>query len=364
MRARSPTFPRRVQAGPWLPRGGRCSATPERIIPPTGLEALASPELHAHRHPVRPRRPAEPRALAWAEHDQLVARCEGVEVLSHAGSGGDQPTHLTMHTTISATADRLSPAGHRGQPGRCPRPGQPGRPLKPGRIHPRVTPDEGRATPPICPQTRISFPQTAATWLTRRLQEHVGRFSRFLSAASMARHTKNRRLIAAKLMGRWRSGAPLTLAPEKDDPALGADPPNGNNDFNLQRNGSAWLRGALRLAHAPNESSRHGGEHKSADAMIRRGATYGSAILPEGAPEDRPWNEAIAAFVICGSLIRQFWSSCAKTFWGGTTGIFTSSATKRDPDHRRLRTARLRIQIPKRPDPGKKSPGLAGPSPR
>ena len=29
--------------------------------------------------------------------------------------------------------------------------------------------------------------------------------------------------MAAKLMGRWRSGAPLVFAPEKDDPKLGAD---------------------------------------------------------------------------------------------------------------------------------------------
>ena len=31
-------------------------------------------------------------------------------------------------------------------------------------------------------------------------------------------------LIAAKLMGRWRSGAPLVLAPDKDDPKLASDP--------------------------------------------------------------------------------------------------------------------------------------------
>jgi hypothetical protein len=37
-------------------------------------------------------------------------------------------------------------------------------------------------------------------------------------------------LIAAKMVGRWRSGAPLVLAPDRDDPALGADG-NRNNDF-------------------------------------------------------------------------------------------------------------------------------------
>jgi deferrochelatase/peroxidase EfeB len=41
-------------------------------------------------------------------------------------------------------------------------------------------------------------------------------------------------LLAAKPMGRWRSGAPLLLAPEKDDPSL-ADDPQRNNNFNYAK---------------------------------------------------------------------------------------------------------------------------------
>jgi len=37
-------------------------------------------------------------------------------------------------------------------------------------------------------------------------------------------------MLAAKLVGRWRSGAPLTLAPAKGRAALGEDP-HRNNDF-------------------------------------------------------------------------------------------------------------------------------------
>ena len=39
-----------------------------------------------------------------------------------------------------------------------------------------------------------------------------------------------RELLAASLVGRWRGGAPLTLAPDRDDQGLGADPLR-NNDF-------------------------------------------------------------------------------------------------------------------------------------
>ena len=69
----------------------------------------------------------------------------------------------------------------------------------------------------------------------RRLEEHVGAFREFLREHGNT--PEEQELVAAKLMGRWRSGAPLVLAPDKDDPALGADPQR-NNDFNYAR----WIR--------------------------------------------------------------------------------------------------------------------------
>ena len=65
----------------------------------------------------------------------------------------------------------------------------------------------------------------------RRLEEHVGAFRDFLREHGET--PEEQELIAAKLMGRWRSGAPLVLAPDKDDPELGADPQR-NNDFNYK----------------------------------------------------------------------------------------------------------------------------------
>ena len=63
----------------------------------------------------------------------------------------------------------------------------------------------------------------------RKYQSRVGAFNRFLNANGST--DAERELLAAKLVGRWRSGAPLVLAPEADNPALGADPQR-NNDFN------------------------------------------------------------------------------------------------------------------------------------
>src|SRR5262245_40700466 len=67
----------------------------------------------------------------------------------------------------------------------------------------------------------------------RRLQEHVGAFRDFLRQQG-GPTAEEQELLAAKLMGRWRSGAPLVLAPAKDDPALANDPQR-NNNFNYRK---------------------------------------------------------------------------------------------------------------------------------
>ena len=77
-----------------------------------------------------------------------------------------------------------------------------------------------------------------AIWRIADLQEHVGRFRDFLRQYDET--PEEQELLAAKLMGRWRSGAPLVLSPEKDDPALGADLQR-NNDFNYRAHGPALV---------------------------------------------------------------------------------------------------------------------------
>ncbi len=54
------------------------------------------------------------------------------------------------------------------------------------------------------------------------------------SCGNMARHRRRQEWIAAKPLGRWRSGAPLVLAPDKDDPELGGDM-SRTNDFNYAK---------------------------------------------------------------------------------------------------------------------------------
>ena len=79
----------------------------------------------------------------------------------------------------------------------------------------------------------------------------------------MAKTPEEQELVAAKLMGRWRSGAPLVLAPDKDDPALGGGPQR-NNNFNYEEMDPHGYAVPLGSSYPADESPRHSREHKSA----------------------------------------------------------------------------------------------------
>ena len=65
----------------------------------------------------------------------------------------------------------------------------------------------------------------------RRLKQLVPEFDATLQTAAEALGM-DADLLGARMMGRWKSGAPTTLTPLEDDPALGADA-SKNNDFDL-----------------------------------------------------------------------------------------------------------------------------------
>ena len=164
------------------------------------------------------------------------------------------------------------------------------------------------------------------------------------SASSCGEHgdtPEEQELVAAKLMGRWRSGAPLVLAPEKDDPALGADPQR-NNDFNYAKmdpHGYAVPLGS----HVRRMNPRDTAANMNRRRMIRRGGTYGPP-LPEGAPDDGV-ERGIAAFIGCASLVRQF--EFAQNVWVNDRN-FHELGNERDPIIG-TQDGTLEYKIPKRP---------------
>src|SRR5688572_25630473 len=291
---------------------------------------LASPDLHAI--VILFARDVAERDRCVREHQQRVASFTGVQALSTLDLEATPPfeyahDHFGYH-------DRLSQPVVEGS-GEAPTPGS-GAALKPGEFF-LGYPDEEGSIPPL-PQPEV-LSRNGSYLAYRMLDEHVGAFREFL--AQHGNTPEEQELIAAKLMGRWRSGAPLVLAPEKDNPALGADPQR-NNDFNYKEqdpHGYAVPLGS----HIRRMNPRDTAKNMNRRRMIRRGATYGPH-LPEGAPDDGV-ERGLAAFVICPSLIRQF--EFAQNVWVNDKN-FHELGNERDPmgGHH---DGTLEFKIPKRP---------------
>src|SRR5580700_5333443 len=277
-------------------------------------------------------RDAAERSRCQVEHANLVAQCEGVEVLSTLDLEATPPFDYA-HDHFGYR-DRLS------QPvmedtGEVPTPGT-GAPLKPGEFILGYPDEDG--PPANLPRPEI-LSRNGSYMAYRRLEEHVGKFREFLREHGDT--AEEQELIAAKLMGRWRSGAPLVLAPEQDDPTLGADMQR-NNDFTYKEMDPHGYAAPLG-SHIRRMNPRDTGHNMNRRRMIRRGAPYGPP-LPEGEPDDGV-ERGIAAFVICASLIRQF--EFAQNVWINDRN-FNELGNERDPIIG-AHDGTLEFKIPKRP---------------
>ncbi|MGJ0510114.1 MAG: Dyp-type peroxidase [Methylocystis sp.] len=267
-----------------------------------------------------------------SEHEKLVAACQGVDVLSVLDLEAVPP--LGYPHEHFGYRDRLSEPVIEGS-GAEPTPGT-GAPLKAGEFI-LGYPDENGV---IADRPRPEIIACNGSYLAyRRLQQHVGAFREFLREHGET--PEEQELVAAKLMGRWRSGAPLVLAPDKDDPALGADMQR-NNNFNYKEMDPHGYAAPLG-AHVRRMNPRDEAHNMNRRRMIRRGATYGPP-LPEGASEDGV-ERGIAAFIICGSLIRQF--EFAQNVWINDRN-FNELGNERDPIAGN-QDGSLEFKIPKRP---------------
>src|SRR3954464_10298060 len=102
-------------------------------------------------------------------------------------------------------------------------PGEP--PIKAGEVI-LGYPDETGSLPPM--PTPEVLGRNGTYVVFRKLHTRVAAYRRYLRAKASKREEEA--LLAAKMVGRWQSGAPLALSPDQDDPELGADP-RRHNDF-------------------------------------------------------------------------------------------------------------------------------------
>jgi Dyp-type peroxidase family len=322
------TFPeefRQGMAARWQVLGDTGTNHPDNWV-----GGLGGPRLHAIA--ILFARDEAERERSVREHKALLARIPGVEVLSSLDLEAIPFRYVREHFGYR---DRLTTPEIEGS-GIDPTPGS-GPPIKAGEFILGYPDEDGPA--PKLPQPE-NLSRNGSYMAYRRLQQHVGAFRDFLREQG-GPTADEQELLAAKLMGRWRSGAPLVLAPDKDDPSL-ADDRQRNNDFNYAKmdpQGYAVPLGAHIRRMNPRDTAVNIQRRK----MLRRGATYGPP-LPEGASEDGV-ERGIAAFVICASLVRQF--EFAQNVWVNDPN-FHELGNERDPMIG-AQDGSYDITIPKRP---------------
>jgi Dyp-type peroxidase family len=186
------------------------------------------------------------------------------------------------------------------------------RPADPRRLLPRDPAGSGQA----------DLGRNGTYLVLRQLEQDVDGFWRYLAEATRRPDGSDDRCaqdaLAAKLVGRWRSGAPLVKAPHQDDPVLAQD-----NDFTYHHAdplGLACPLGAhIRRANPRDSLDPAPGTDASLQVnslhrLLRRGRSYGPGGAaaggqgPGGAGGTRGPDQATGLHFIClaASLARQF----------------------------------------------------------
>jgi Dyp-type peroxidase family len=191
-------------------------------------------------------------------------------------------------------------------------------PLKPGEFV-LGYPDEMGGMPTI-PKPEV-LGRNGSYVVFRKLHQRVAAFRQFLKANSSG--PEDEEILAAKIMGRWRSGAPLALCPMHDDPEIGADR-RRNNAFLFNEDAIGYhTPGGSHIRRMNPRDSEVAGVVRI-HRMIRRGTSYGP-LLPEGVLEDDGLERGLMFAFVGANLGRQFefvqseWMNDGSFFGGGAT---------------------------------------------
>lgn len=149
----------------------------------------------------------------------------------------------------------------------------------------------------------------------RQLRQDVSAFWRFVDTATRLPDGDSdpdaRLRLAAKMVGRWPSGAPLTLAPDTDDPALG-----DANDFAYQDEDRRGIRcpvgSHIRRSNPRDSLDPHPGTSRSFEVnrrhrILRRGREYGPPLsIDQALAGDDAADRGLHFICLNANIQRQF----------------------------------------------------------
>jgi Dyp-type peroxidase family len=144
----------------------------------------------------------------------------------------------------------------------------------------------------------------------RHLAQDVHAFWEYVDRVAAA-HGVDSTWLAAKMVGRWPDGAPMTLAPDRDDPGL-----TSANDFTYQYADAAGLSCPLgahvRRAHPRDSLDPDPGTLRSVrldkrHRLLRRGREYGPPVAdPRAARAQDDVERGLYFIALAGNVARQF----------------------------------------------------------
>jgi Dyp-type peroxidase family len=147
--------------------------------------------------------------------------------------------------------------------------------------------------------SRPSWAKDGTIMAFRQLQQLVPEFDKFV-ADQAAANGISADLLGARIVGRWKSGAPVDLSPTVDDPVLAADPKR-NNNFDFSHPNSDILTDQTRCpftAHIRKTAPRADFDPvNTQNHIIRAGIPYGPEVSAKEAASKKTTQERGLAFI-------------------------------------------------------------------
>ena len=157
---------------------------------------------------------------------------------------------------------------------------------------------------PAAPAAPLGPNGTYMVW--RKLHQDVALWRRVMREAGQRYHDGDEVKLAAKVVGRWPDGTPLSTHPDGPDPAFDPAAP-GANDFRYDDDllGMKCPLGAHIRRSNPRDALGFAGNQSLRHRMIRRGMPYGEP-LPEGVLSDDGAQRGLCFVSFQASIARQF----------------------------------------------------------
>ena len=214
---------------------------------------------------------------AWrrevAAYQRELDEVSGVEVLSHQDFGATGFNVFGYRDGFSQPV--VEGSGAESLPGD-------GRPIKAGEFVLGYPSETGH---PLTMPSPDVLGRNGTYVVFRKYHSHVAAFNRYLR--DNARTDDQRELLAAKLVGRWRSGAPLALTPQRDDPALGEDPQRINDfDYHDDPRGLNTPLGSHIRRMNPRSTKLEVLSDVNIRRIIRRSTSYGETFSSSSIRDD------------------------------------------------------------------------------